>query len=349
MLQVVALSLLLAQAPVPEAAARPGWIQVLPDAPGRLYALGMADLSDGESRALARASDSARSAVVAQLRTSLKKSTAKVTRLSERAQGDGSVSRSGESQVNNTLSVSTHAEDLPGLVVERTFVDPGARAAYALAYLDLGKARNALAATLDRIHEDGERVGAERSRRARWRYRKLKGDLDRLDETLGLLSLTSAGQELRPRLQQERKLVASRLEALDRGELPPLDFSRLAVAIRANAQLPAGLEDYLNYEIRACGALPRNLAPDLILELTFQGGDSGKPEFIFTDVDVYTGVTYCLEAKLRLLEQGGEPLGRTLPVEVRQDGSPEGMIKAFRRRISLVLPNLFSEFRKDLE
>lgn len=349
MLQVVALSLLLGQAPLAEGSARPGWIQALPDVPGRLYALGMADLGAGESRALARASDSARSAVVAQLRTSLRKETAKVTRTSELAQGDGSVSRSGESQVNNTLSVSTHAEDLPGLVVERTYVDPSARAAYALAYLDLGKARNALSDTLDRIHEDGERIGAERSRRARWRYRKLKGDLDRVDETLGLLSLTAVGAELRPRLQLERRSVEGRLRALDQGELPPLDFARLAVAIRVNTQLPSGLEEYLNFEIRACGAQPRTLAPDLILDLTFRGGDGGKPEFIFTDVDVYSGVSYCLAAKVRLLEQGGEPLGKTLPVEVCQNGTPEGMVKEFRRRIDQILPNLFAEFRKDLE
>ena len=347
MLQVVVLSLLLGQAPSP-ATARPEWIQALPEVPGRLYALGMADLRSGESRAVARASDSARSAVVAQLRTSIQKETAKVTRLSELAQ-DGSVSRTGDSQVRNTLKTSVHAEDLPGLVVQQTYVDPAAHAVYALAYLDLGKAQNALGATLDRIHTNAERVGTERSRQARWKLRKLRGDLDRLDETLGLLSPTRVGTELQPKLAQERKLVDGRLGALAQGDLPPVDFSKLAVAIRCNTQLPEGLEAYLNYQIQACGALPRTLAPDLILELTFKGSDGGGPEFIFTDVDVYSGVSYCTQATLRLLEQGGEPLGKTLPLELRQDGSPEGMLREFRRRFGLLLPTLFQEFRKDLE
>ena len=349
MLQALVLSLLVGQLPMPQApVAHPDWIDNLPDIQGRLYGLGMAELGSNQGQALARASVSARLEVVTRIRTSVKRQTSTVTRTSELAQGDGGVAKYGDRHTRNATSVTAQAEDLPGLVVERTFVDAGGRTAYALAYLDLGQAQKAMASGLTRLQERRGRVGTERSLKARWALRKLKGDLDRLDETMGLLAPTGVGQELAPKLQAERTVLDSRLAALDNGNLPPLDFSKLAVAIRSNVDLPSGLSTYLKAQIEACGLVPRDLAPDLIVDLKFKGGDNG-PEFIYTNLDVYQGVTYQLEAEIKLLEQGGEALGQPAPLHVVQSESPDGMVREFRRQIERRLPKLFADFRSELQ
>ena len=250
--------------------------------------------------------------------------------------------------MNNTTRVTAHAEDLPGLVVERTFLDPAGHTAYALAYLDLGQAQSSVANSLARIQDSLDRIPEPPTVKTRWRLRKLKGDLDRLDETLGLLAFTGVGQDLRPALQQQRGRIETRLEVMARQPLPPLDFSKLAVAVRSNVELPIGMDAYLDAQIEACGLVPRKLAPDLILVLDFRGGDGG-PEFIFTDLDVYQGMSYHLEAQIKLLEEGGEALVPAIPIQVVQSASPDGMVKEFRRQFERDLPLLFRDFRKELE
>ena len=349
MLQALVLSLLIGQVPMPQAPpAHPEWIDNLPDVQGRLYGLGMADLGTNQGQALARASISARLEVVTRIRTSVKRQTSTVTRTSELAQGDGGVAKYGDRHTRNATSVTAQAEDLPGLVVERTFVDAAGRTAYALAYLDLGLAQKSLAGSLARLQERRARVGSERSLKARWALRKVKGDLGRLDETMGLLAPTGVGQDLAPKLQQELKVVDGHLAALENANLPPLDFAKLAVAVRANVELPAGLGAYLKAQIEACGLVPRDLAPDLILDLKFKGGDNG-PEFIYTNLDVYQGVSYQLDAEIKLLEQGGEALGQPAPIQVIQHESPDGMVKEFRKQIERRLPKLFADFRSELQ
>jgi hypothetical protein len=349
MLHAMMLSLLIGQVPVSAPVVmRPDWIATLPEVQGRLYGLGLADLGANQGQALARAADSARLEVVTRIRTSVKRQTSTVVHLSELAQGDAGVARYGDRHTRNTTSVTAQAEDLPGLVVEKTFVDPAGRTAYALAYLDLGQAEKAMTNQLSRIADQRAAVGDERSRKARWRLRKVKGDLGRLEETMSLLALTGAGLALRPSLQKERSLVETQLSVLEKDGLPPLDFSKLAVGLRTNIELPAGMDAYLNAQIEACGLMPRGMAPDLILEVAFKGGDGGA-EFISTDLDVYQGVTYRLEAQVRLLEQGGEVLGKPVPIKVVQSASPEGMVKEFRRQMERSLPNLFFSFRPELE
>ena len=349
MLQALLLPVLIGQVPMPPVQAeKPAWIESLPEAPGRLYALGMADLGSSQSQAIARASDRARLAVVTRLRTTVKGQTSMVTRTSELSQGDAGVARFGDKQVRNTVNVTAQADNLPGLVVDRTYADPAGRSAYALAYLDLGQAQNALKSRLAHSHESRARVGEERSRKARWRLRKISGDLDRLEETMNLLALTGVGQDLAPALQKERVQVERQLAALDQGELPPLDCAKLAVGLRTNVDLPSGIETYLKAQIEACGFLPRDLAPELILDLSFTGGDAG-PEFIFTDMNVFQGVIYHLELKMRLLEAGGEAIGRPAPIQIAQTVSPEGMVKEFRRQYERFLPKLFADFRNELQ
>jgi hypothetical protein len=349
MLFAMMVSMLMGQASsAVQPAARPPWIESLPEAPGRLYALGAADLGANEGQAITRASARARLEVAARLKTSVKGQTRVSTVTTELRQAGDKVTGYGERKVRDDVSVSVQGEDLPGLVVERTYVDVPGRSAYALAYLDLAQAASTLADRLGRLREDRARVGDERSRKARWRLRKIKGDLDRLDETSSLLSVTGTGLSLRLELQTERAALERRLGVLDKTELPPLDFSKLSVGLRSNVELPQGIEAYLAAQIRVCGLTHRNLGPDLILDLTFTGSAPG-PEFIFVNSDVYQGVTYRLDMRMSLLEGGGLPTGRPASIQIIQKDSPEGMVDEFRRQFERRLPRLFAEFQNEMQ
>jgi hypothetical protein len=327
--------------------ARPAWIDTLPEAPGRIYALGTADLRGNEGEAITRASDRARLEVVARLRATVQGQTSVVTRTSELQQA-GAKASAGERQVRDEVSVGAKAEDLPGLVVERTHVDPPARTAYALAYLDLAQARSTIADRLDQARETRLRFGAELSRKARWRLRKIQGDLNGIETSINLLAATGVGQDLRPRLQSERTAVEGRLKVLENQALPPLDLAKTAMALRTNVDLPMGIESYLAAQVSECGLLQRNLNPDLILDLTFSGGAKG-PEFIFVELDIYEGAIYRIEARMTILEAGGTAITKAVPLQLAQSGSPEGLVNQFRRLFERRLPKLVAEAQAELQ
>ncbi len=345
---VLAFILTAVMATQPPASERPGWVERLPEAPGRLYAMGTADLGAQEGQSITRASDRARLEVVARLRATVKGQTSISTRTTELQREGQKAVGAGERVVRDDVSVGARAEDLPGLVVEQTFTDPEARTVYALAYLDLTQAATTLGSRLDRIHQARTRLGKELSRKVLWKLRRITMDLDRLEESVALLSLTGAGQELRPALQAERTAVDQRMDQLNQADLPPVDFSRTAMAVRSNVDLPLGVEGYLKSQVTACGLLSREMDPELILDLTFAGGSKG-PEFIFADMDVYSGITYRMEAKLTVTESGGAPMTRSVPIVIVQGDSPEGMVNQFRRQIERWLPRLLGELKAGMQ
>ena len=346
MFSALLLSAALSLQPAPSP--RPAWVERLPEAPGRLYAMGTADLGAREGQSITRASDRARLEVVTRLRATVKGQTSVATRTAELKREGVTAVGSGERVVRDDVSVGARAEDLPGLVVEQTFTDPGARTVYALAYLDLPLARTTLASRLDRIGQTRARLGRELSRKALWKLRKLTLDLDRLDESIALLAVTGVGADLRPALQAERAAVDLRMDQLNQADLPPVDFSKTAMSIRSNVDLPLGVESYLKTQVTACGLIAREMDPDLVLDLAFTGGARG-PEFIFTDMDIYSGLTYRMEARLTLTEGGGAPLTRTVPIVIVQGDSPEGMVNQFRRQIERWLPRLLGEFKAEMQ
>ncbi|HLO68306.1 MAG TPA: hypothetical protein VK188_14875 [Holophaga sp.] len=323
---------------------RPAWVGALPEVPGRVYALGTAELGNPEGRAIARASDRARLEVVARLRATIQGRTRVATRTVEMKDGAGRGAGAGERITRDEVSVGARAEDLPGLTVEQTFTDAEARTVFALAYLDLRQAATSLASRLDRLRQDRLRVGPETSRRALWRLRKAASDLDRLEEILAFLPAAGPGRDLVSEAAAERRALEARLEALGRAELPPLDLSRLTLALRANVDLPLGVDAYLRSLASSHGLRCRELDPDLVLDLAFAPGPEG-PAFIFATLDVYSGVTYHLEAKVTLLEGGGAALTRAAPLTVVQGETPEGMMNQFRRQIDRLLPRLLDEFK----
>ncbi len=329
------------------APARPDWITTLPERPGRLYAMGTAELGGNEGGAIARASDRARLEVVTRLRATVQGKTSVTTRTSELQREGVKAGGAGERQVRDEVSVGARAEDLPGLVVERTHSDRAARTVYALAYLDLALARSSLAGRLDQARDSRLRIGDEASRKARWRLRKLQEDLNRIDESIGLLAVTGVGQDLRPTLQSERAAVDKGLQRLEGKDLPPLDLAKTTMGLRANVQLPQGIQAYLEAQIVQCGLLVRNLNPDLILDLSFSGGDQGA-EFIFTHMEPYAGVSYRTEAQMTILESGGAALTRPALLQVGPWGAPDGMVNQFRLLFERRLPRLIAEVQTEL-
>jgi hypothetical protein len=336
-------ALLAGPSPQGPAAEPPPWVQALPETPGRLYALGAADLGAKEGQALAQASDRARLAVVSRLRATVKGQTAQATRTTETLRDGQRLAGAGERQVRDEVSVTARAEDLPGLVVERTFVDLRGGTAYALAYLDLAQARAALAGRLAGIREARGRAGKEISWKTRWRLRRVLADLGRLEDALALLAPAGAGGELGPGVRDLRESLEKDLADLGKVALPAPTLAGVAVAFRCNVDLPPGVAAYLESRIAACGAVHRELDPDLALELSFAGGAQG-PEFLFPDMDVYGGLSYRLEAQLGLVDPGGAPVARAVPIQLAQGRTPEGLVERFRRKFERELPRLFAQF-----
>lgn len=329
-------------------AGKPAWVETLPETAGRLYALGTAQLGGNEGEAIARASDRARLEVVTRLRATVQGRTSVTTRTSEARREGAPATGSGERQVRDEVSVGARAEDLPGLVVERTHSDRPARTVYALAYLDLALARGGLAARLDQARAVRLRVGDEMSRKARWRLRKLQEELNRIDESIGLLAATGSGLDLRPALQAERAALDLGLRRLESRPLPPMDLAKTTMGLRCNVDFPPGIQAYLEAQIVECGLLYRNLSPDLVLDLSFSGGARGA-EFIFPEVEPYAGLSYRTEARMTILEAQGLALTRPVPLQVSQSGSPEGMVNQFRRMFERRLPKLVAEALAELQ
>jgi hypothetical protein len=250
--------------------------------------------------------------------------------------------------VREEVRIEARAEDLPGMAVERTYADPAARTAYALASLDLGQTRRALAARLDWIKEGRVRVGEEWNRKNRWRLRRLKDQLARLEGAVTLLAPTGSGRDLALALQEERAVIGKRLDAYEGRELPPIDWKRTAVTLRSNVELPAGIVAYLEARLGANGLVCRDLDPDLTLDLRFSGGAHG-PEFIHAVMDVASGVNYRMDARMTFLDPEGAPLTRPALLQVFQPDSPEGMVERFGQQFERRLPKLIHEVQAQFQ
>lgn len=337
--------LALADPTAPTGVQRPVWIEQLPQEPGRVYALGTADLglTLSEGRALAQASDRARLEVIARLRVSVKGQTSTSSRTTQVGSG-GSTYGYGDRTTRDTVQVGAQAEDLPGLTVVQTFVDTACRTAYALAVLDLGQAQASLQGRLATLESNERSLEKERSRRARWRLRKLQGDLARLGELSSLLSL----EPLQGRTHVARELVDKRLAALEAADLPPLELRKCAMALHPNVALPIALEEFLSSQITETGLKCREAGADFRLELTFSGGSKG-PAFIYAEPQFVGTILYRLEATAQITDAGGVVLAKAPPISFSQEGTAEGMTtqfqRQFERRWGMLLDQLLAELQ----
>lgn len=349
MLSAALLSALLALPQAPPARQpepRPDWVDALPEAPGRIYALGMVDLGNSTGQSLAKASDRARVEVAARLRTSVKSQTVSTTRSTVTQSSGGPATGVSEKRFADTTAITVQMEDMPGLTVERTWLDPAGRAAYALAYLDVEQATRGVQERLETLATVRRRCEKEASRRIRWRLRQAQADLDQLEGQVAMLAPVGLSGSLRQAVTLERDRVGERLAQLEVMDLPPLLLSKMSLELRTNIDLSPANQDMLARELQQSGLRVRGRGADFILELSFEGGSKG-PEFLFAEPQFFGSLLFRLEARLILRDSSGAILGRVGPISLVQENTASGLTEkfhaTFRRRWTMLLDQLRAE------
>jgi hypothetical protein len=240
--------LLLVPALVAQTTAKPMWISVLPTQPGRVYGLGVAAITT-DAVTLRQVSDNARADVIARLRANVKADTRVTTTYQESRATGGPTQASRTQNAQVGTEVQARAADLPGLVVEETFMDRPGATGYALAYLDLGIAQQELRNRLDNIKADLAADRGEQGVRAKLvqaqALKKAHEGLVQLDDLSGLLSGGGGDPALRAEVLQarsdtERRMVAARA-ALTFGLAPTLQVDPDVKAVVRNAVLKEGM------------------------------------------------------------------------------------------------------------
>ena len=126
-------AMLMAQAPV--------WAATLPQAPYRLYAVGVVSLLEDESVARVKASQAARLELLLTLRTKARGSVTAQSRTVRIWEEGRESSQTSIGTFGTRMDLQTFAEALPGLEVQEVWVDLVRGQVFALAALDLVRAR----------------------------------------------------------------------------------------------------------------------------------------------------------------------------------------------------------------
>lgn len=153
--------LLMALPMVSQGLVAPSWLKVLPDAPGRIYAVGTATVAPSEAKALEQAAQNARFEVIARLRVGVQGTTTISTSLSQQQNSGSAAMGSRQQYVRQDGTTSVQAVNLPGLVVEERYLDKKAGAAYALAYLDAAVAERSLVDQVGALDSDWKNLKSD--------------------------------------------------------------------------------------------------------------------------------------------------------------------------------------------
>jgi hypothetical protein len=238
-----------AQPAIRQGLVKPIWISALPEQAGRVYAMGLAPVTTGEAQAVTTAGQNARAEVLSRLRASVKSETNVATRATTTRVLGGATTGSSSQDVGQTTRIQTSATELPGLVVEETWVDVKGATAYALAYLDVPVAEREVRTRYEAAKEDLAREGAtpvEPRERMRM-LNRLKGaqvELAKLDDMAALLSAGGGDPDLRRHIRDSRLGVDRQMDALRASLTLSLEGAQGATQIASilrNAALKAGL------------------------------------------------------------------------------------------------------------
>jgi len=228
---------------------KPGWITALPQAAGRVYAMGIAPITSGEADAVTRAAQNARAEVLTRLRANVRSETRVVSKATMSRTLGGAATGSSEQQVGQDTRIQTQATGIPGLVVEESWLDKQGGSAYALAYLDVPVAeqeiRARFAAQQDDLAQQPGTPAAPRERmRLLSRLKNAQAELARLDDLAGLIAAGGGDPQLRSQVRAGKLAVDRRMDQL-RGSLTlSLEGAKGAAAVAGilrNAALKAGL------------------------------------------------------------------------------------------------------------
>jgi len=180
--------------------------------------MGLAPAAPAEAQAVRQASQNARVEVISRLRASVKGSTRVSTQAVVERQAGGHATGRSRQSMSQDSTVQAQAVELPGLVVEETWVDRNGGTAYALAYLDVPTAEQELRNRFEAMKQDlaveAGTTGGPRERLKRLQaLRGAQSEMDKLDDMAGLLSAGGGDPALR-RQVRDLKLSVDRL--LDR-------------------------------------------------------------------------------------------------------------------------------------
>ena len=236
-------------APPLQGSVRPPWISVLPASPGRVYALGLAPVAPSVAKALAGASQNARGEVLGRLRASVKAETSITATTTLTREAGGRASGSSTQHVGQATLIQASATELPGLVVEETWVDGPGATAYALAYLDVPVAERELRVRFEAQRNDLLQEGAtpEAPRERMRMLGRLKGaqvELAKLDDLAALIAAGGGDGALRGEVRSAKLALDRQLDQLRATLTLSLEGAQGATQIAGvvrNAALKAGL------------------------------------------------------------------------------------------------------------
>jgi len=239
-----------AQAPnIRQGLVKPMWITALPEQAGRVYAMGLAQVASSEAQAITQASQSARGEVLSRLRSNVKSETNVSTRATMTQSSGSKATGTSEQQVGQNTRIQASATELPGLVVEETWVDAKNGTAYALAYLDVPVAERELRARFEAqkndLFQEGDTPTAPRERmRMLSRLKVAQTEFAKLDDMAGLLAAGGGDPKLRSQVRAAKLSVDRQMEGLRASLTLSLEGAKGATQIAGvlrNAALKAGL------------------------------------------------------------------------------------------------------------
>jgi len=218
---------------------QPDWVASLPDRPGRVYALGLASFSPGEAQGIQQAQAQARMEVLARLRASVKGETNVRSSLSYTQQVGGAATGSTSKSISQDTQVQVRATELPGLVMEETWLDREGRTAYALAYLDVLVAERELRIRFQGAQKDlaAQPVpSADRRERLRklQQMKRSQRELLLLDDLAGLITAGGGDPQLLAGIHDQRLALDRQMDQLRASVLFGVRFPD---GSRANAEL----------------------------------------------------------------------------------------------------------------
>ena len=132
----------------------PLWTRVLPEAPGRIYAVGTAAVAPSAAKAMEQAAQNARLEVIARLKVAIQGETLITESSAQQQRSRAAAVGTSQKVVRQNSTMTVKATGLPGLVVAERFLDESAGSAYALAYLDTASACQSLEDQLGALEKD---------------------------------------------------------------------------------------------------------------------------------------------------------------------------------------------------
>jgi len=238
-----------AQTPIRQGLVKPIWITSLPDQAGRVYAMGIAPVSPSEADAITQATHNARGEVLSRLRASVKSETNISSKSTTSRAIGGKTTGSAEQQVGQNTRIQASATELPGLVVEETWVDVKGATAYALAYLDVPVAEREIRTRFDAqkndLFQEGDTPKEPRERmRMLSRLKNAQVELAKLDDMAALLGAGGGDAKLRGQIRTAKLSVDRQMEQLRASLTLSLEGAQGATQIAGilrNAALKTGL------------------------------------------------------------------------------------------------------------